>query len=297
MQKTPPFPRRDRPVALLAGALVAFLHPLIYGYSYGGGDHDDLIPPILARINPSFFSNDAYVQGQLDGGISVRAAFQAMLTALSRFMSPEAAVSILHVLTLLGAGAMVFGLARAMHARRSASLLAAILACLVLPRFTLGGNHLVYSMLTPEGIAWVGALAAITIYLKEHVFIAALVLGVTCWLHPLVGFLTLIVLGVYAVYEVFKEGQEKPKRTAAQEADYQMDYVMGRGRQKRKAWTGWPPTTFIGGTLLIALPVVGPAILRQGRLRRRLPRGAQRVHALRSASASAPPVAQRVWSA
>ncbi|OZC03158.1 DUF6798 domain-containing protein [Rubricoccus marinus] len=262
MQKTPPFPRRDRPVAFLAGALVAFLHPLLYGYSWGGGDQDDLIPPILARLNTSLFSNDAYVQGQLDG-LTIRAAYQAVLTGLGRFISPEAAVSLLHVLTLIGAGAMVFALARAMHARRSASLLASVLACLVLPRFTLGGNHLVYSMLTPEGIAWVGALAAITIYLKEHVFIAALVLGVTCWFHPLVGFLTLIVLGVVSVYEVFKEEQEKPKRTAAQEADYQMDYVLGRGRQRRKAWKGWPPTTFIGGTLLIALPVVGPAILRQ----------------------------------
>ncbi len=263
MQKTPPFSSRDRPVALLAGGLVAFLHPLLYGYTWGGGDQDDLIPPILARINPSLFANDAYVQGQLDGGLTVRAAYQAILTAFSRFIPPEAAVSLLHVLTLVGAGFMVVSLARAMGARRSASLLAAVLACLVLPRFTLGGNHVVYSMLTPEGMAWVGALAAITIYLKDHVFIAALVLGVTCWLHPLVGFLTLAVLTVVAIYSVYKAQQEKPKRTAAQEADYQMDYVMGRGRQRRTAWKGWPPTTFVGGTLLIALPVVGPAMLRQ----------------------------------
>ncbi|MEM6327706.1 MAG: DUF6798 domain-containing protein [Bacteroidota bacterium] len=193
-------PRSNAPAALLAGSLVAALHPLRYGYTYGAGDHDDLLPPIQAWLEPGLFSQDAYVQSQLDG-VTVRTVFQALVRSLGGFLELPLAVGIFHLLVAVGVGAGVFLLARALRAGRTASLLATLLACVVVPGATIGGNRVIYSLLAPEGIAWALLVPALALFARKRRLQAAVMIGFAAWFHLLAAGLVAIALTAVALVE------------------------------------------------------------------------------------------------
>lgn len=198
MSQRSPFP--DWPTALFAGSLVSALHTITFGYAYGGGDHDDLLPPILARLEPGLFAFDPYVQSQFDG-FTVRTAFHTLMAWLGSLLPLHTVAGGLHLLVLVGVGAGVFALARSLRAGRTASVIASLLACVALPFATIGGNMIVYPLLTPEGIAWAMLLPGIVLFIQKHRKWAAVLLGLATWMHPLAGGLTLLVLTLVAALE------------------------------------------------------------------------------------------------
>ncbi|MEM1054958.1 MAG: DUF6798 domain-containing protein [Bacteroidota bacterium] len=225
--------RSDAPTALLAGALIAVLHPLRFGYQYGTGDHDDLLPPIFARLDPGLFALDAYVQGQLDG-VTVRTAFRTVVRSLASVMPMPTAVGCLHLVASVGVGAGVYTLARALRGGRTASVLAAVLACVVVPTATIGGNAVLYSLLTPEGMAWAFAIPAMAFFVRDKRLLAGAFLGIAAWFHLLAAGLVGLGLVLAAVLEARYEGE------------------------------GWKSIGgFAGLAAFVAAPIAAPALLRQ----------------------------------
>ena len=216
------------------GGAVAGLHVARWGYVYGSGDHDDVLPPILARLDPSLFAQDWFVQTQLDG-VTIRTAFQLLVAALAGLTGLPGAVAVLHVAVLGVVGAGVFEIARGLGATDRGAALGALLACVAVPTWTLGGNAVVYSILAPESVGWALAVPAVALFAHERRLAAGALLGVTAWMHPLVGGLVTIVLGAAWSVQVARD--------------------RGRGVGSLLA--------FGAMAAAVAAPVVGPILLRQ----------------------------------
>ena len=226
--------RLDLSTALFGAAAVAGLHPLVHGITYGDGDHDDLLPPVLARLDPGLFVGDVYVQSQLDG-ITVRTAFHAILTGLGHLAPLPVVVVALHVLTLAAAGAGLALVGARLTGRRLAGVGTALLAGVAVPAWTLGGNAVVYGLLTPEGMAWPLVLVAIAGILRGRWAAPGVLLGLAAWLHALAGLLS---LGALA--------------------------LAWAGCGLRRETPTWRPAAGLFGLgLAVAAPLVVPALVRQ----------------------------------
>lgn len=224
----------DAPSALLSGAVAALGYVLRYGYRYGTGDHDDLLPPLIARLDPGLYVGDAYVLSQTDG-VTVRTSFQIVVGLCARVLGLPLAVGLLHVATLVAVGAGLFALARAWGAGRLASGLGAFVAVALVPTWTLGGNALVYTLLTPEGMAWAFVVAALAAFARGRLVATALLLGVAAWLHALAGLLVLGVVGAILFWR--------------------------RWRDEARTWGQVIGTVALG--LFVAFALVVPALIRQ----------------------------------
>ena len=190
--------RAGRPPAFVVAGLVA-AHLARWGYDYGGGDHDELLPPLLHRLDPSLFTRDAFVLQQLDG-LSVRTAFRAVLGVLAEAVPLEVAAGLLYVAVL---AAMAYGTVRLAYAwvpDRVGAALGAFLALVAFPYWSLGANALTYRSLLPEGVAWALAVPAVLGFVRGRRLAAGVLLGVAAWFHLLVGFQTALVLGVVTLW-------------------------------------------------------------------------------------------------
>lgn len=230
-------PRPDWPTALAAGALAALAFTLRFGYVYGTGDHDDLLPPLLAALEPGLFATDAYVQAQADGW-TVRTAFRMFMGALARMLTLPLAAGVVHAAVLVGTGAGVFALARALKAGRLAAVTAAVVAVAAVPTWTLGGNGVAYNLVTPEGIAWALVLPALVWIVRQRPLAGAALLGVGAWFHALAGGLALGAAAVAHGWVLWRGGK-------------------GVGRSA----LGAGAVALVGGA--VAALVVGPALVRQ----------------------------------
>src|SRR5690554_1432897 len=79
-------------VALLA-IVAAFLR---FGYDYGAGDQDELIPSILRLLDPSLFTRDWLIRTVTDG-VNVRTYFLWLAALPSLVLPPWLAVALLWV--------------------------------------------------------------------------------------------------------------------------------------------------------------------------------------------------------
>lgn len=220
--------------ALLAGAVAALGTLVRYGYRFGTGDHDDLLPPVLARFDPGLYGGDTYVLSQIDG-VTVRTTFQIVVGLFASVLGLPLAVGILHLVVLVAVGAGLFSIARAWGAGRLASGLGAFIAVAVVPTWTLGGNALVYTLLTPEGMAWALVVGALATYARGRLVATAILLGIAAWVHALAGLLVLGTLGVILLWRVWRE----ESRTWGQ------------------------ALSFIGLGLFVSMALVAPALIRQ----------------------------------
>lgn len=172
------------PWAVLLGTLLLFF--LRFGYDHGASDQDEIIPVLLHRLDPSLFAADWYVQTQA-GGFTVRTYFLALLEGAARVVPVWSAVLVLHVASWLLVAAALFALTAHLTRDRIAASGAVLLALVLTPRWTLGGNDLVHTMLVPSALAWGLALSAVYLFLRERHRPAALLLGLACWFQLLVG--------------------------------------------------------------------------------------------------------------
>jgi hypothetical protein len=201
----PPAPpaRGARPPLFLPLGL-ALLHFWRWGYACGSGDHDEVLPQVLHRLDPALFTRDWYVLSQTEG-LTVRTAFVEMLALLGRGMPLPVAVGLGHLTVLLAVGYGAYRLGYALVPDRPGAALGALLAVVLLPHWTLGGNGLTYGQLLPEGVAWTLALPAVSLFVAKKRLAAALLLGLAAWMQLLVGVQTTMALGLVALWEAFRD--------------------------------------------------------------------------------------------
>jgi len=177
-------------VALLALAG----HLLRFGYLYGVGDQDELIPSLLHLLDGSLFTQDWLVQ-TVTSGINVRTFFLWLMALPSLVVPPWLAVALLWAVVFIALCYGVYGLAYELLRDRPAAALSVVVALVVTVKWTLGANSIAYDALVPEGVAWALAVPAIPLFLRRRWWLSGALLGVASWFHLLAGAQTALVLG------------------------------------------------------------------------------------------------------
>ncbi len=221
------------PLALLLLALTA--HFVRFGYFYGDGDQDELVPTALALLDGRLFRTDWLVQAVADP-VNVRTMFVGTLAAAGVFVPMPTAAALLHVVVWLATAAGVFSLAHVLTRDRLGAALGTFAALVLTPTMVLGGNAVIHTGLVPEGVAWALALPAIVLFLRRRSGYAGVLLGVAAWFHLLAGGLIALALGLVGLW-----------RAAERAPTY-----------------GWRPMLVFGGAFLVAaLPFALPVAIEQ----------------------------------
>ncbi len=182
--------RRRRSVAsrppffVLAGALLFYY--VRFGYDYAHSDQDEFIPYLLHRLDPALFAEDWLVRIQATE-FSVRTWFVWLVQAFSAIMPIWLAVWGLYAACWLCIAWTVWKIAWCFTEDRLVASGAVFVTLVATPVWTLGGNDLVHGMLVPSMAGWAIGGLAVYLFLKARPLAAAVLLGVACWMHPLVG--------------------------------------------------------------------------------------------------------------
>ena len=224
-------------VALLT-LLAAYLR---FGYVYGSGDQDELVPSVLHLLDAGLFTQDWLVQ-TVTAGLNVRTFFLCLTALPSLVLPPWLVFFTLWVAVFVGLAYGVYGLAFELVRDRLAAALSVFIALAVTVKWTLGSNSLAYDALVPEGVAWALSVPGITSFLRRRWLVAGMLLGLATWFHLLAGTQTALVLGIVGF------GQ------AVARAD--LDGVQLRADFLALARFG-------GIFLLVALPILIPVLLDQ----------------------------------
>lgn len=185
--------------AWLAALLLYFQR---FGYDYGHSDQGEFLPVLLHRLLPDVLMNDWFVQTQ-EIGFNVRYLFTLLLEGPSRVISLEWVVFLAFVFAFTLLASAIYALARRLTRDRLVAVLTVILALVLTPQWTLGGNDLVHRMLVPSMFGWGCGLWAVYLYLRRWFLRAGLLLGLACWMQPLVALQLGLITGTILLLEVF----------------------------------------------------------------------------------------------
>lgn len=177
---------------LLGSYLLYFLR---FGYDYANSDQDEVIPFLLHRLDPGLFTQDWFVATQVHE-FSVRTYFVWLLNAFSIIFPVWTTTLIIYLVAWILIAAAVYKLAFYFTSDPVAAAASVVVALVLTPMWTLGGNDLVHSMLVASMLAWGMSLWAIYHYLRGRFLIAPVLLGVACWIQALVALHVAILLVV-----------------------------------------------------------------------------------------------------
>ena len=175
---------RHAPLFVPLAALL--LYVLRFGYDYGASDQDEFLPYLLHRLDPTLFAQDWFVLTQAST-FGIRTYFVLLLQGLSLVVPAWLAVLVLYVSAWLLTAGAVYALGHAFTRNRLAAAAAVVLALVLTPQWTLGGNDLAHSMLVPSMVGWGLGLWGLVFFLRYRPGQAALLLGTATWMQPLVG--------------------------------------------------------------------------------------------------------------
>lgn len=187
------------PLHVLLFALL--LYVLRFGYDFGTSDQDELIPFLLHRLDPTLFANDWFVQTQA-AGFNVRLYITLLLEGLATVFPVWLAVATLYVASWLGIAAAVFQLGYVLTRNAVASAGAVVVALVLTPQWTLGGNDLVHAMFVPSMLGWALGLWGIYLFLQKRWMFAGALLGIATWMQALVGMQLALVLGLVGLLDL-----------------------------------------------------------------------------------------------
>lgn len=170
---------------------------------YGGSDQDELVPAALHLLNSNLFTTDWLIQN-VTSEMNVRSIFVGLMTASGAVVPLWLGVAILHILVWCAVAYGIFAIAYELTRDHFASALSMLVAVLVTPIMTLGGNIVIHNMLVPEGVAWALALPGITLFLRKRWLLAGAFLGVSAWFHLLAGGLTALALVVIVLIRSYE---------------------------------------------------------------------------------------------
>lgn len=175
---------RRVPLFVPLGSLLLYF--LRFGYDYANSDQDEVIPYLLHRLDPGLFTQDWFVGVQISE-FSVRTYFVWLLNLFSFVLPVWLSVLLLYVVSWILIAAAVYKLTYHFTRDQLAACSAIVLGLVFTPVWTLGGNELVHSMLVASMLGWALGLWAVYHFLRSRYLIAPVLLGVACWIQPLVG--------------------------------------------------------------------------------------------------------------
>ncbi|WP_457652257.1 DUF6798 domain-containing protein [Rhodocaloribacter sp.] len=193
--------------ATLASSLLYFLR---FGYDFGQSDQDEFLPNLLSRLHPGLFEHDWFVQTQA-AGFHVRTYFVGLLEGPASVVPVWMAVLLLYTAAWLLLTSAIYALAHAFTRDRMAAALAVIVALVLTPQWTLGGNDLAHRMLVPSMLGWGLGLWGVYALLHARPVRAAALLGLAAWMQPLVG---LQLAGLFGLVLLLQSLEQENRETA-----------------------------------------------------------------------------------
>lgn len=172
------------PLFVLLGSLLLYF--LRFEYDYANSDQDEVIPFLLHRLDPGLFTQDWFVGIQMSE-FSVRTYFVWLLNAFSLIIPVWLTVLLFYVVSWLFMAAAIYKLTYHFTRDQLAGCAAIVLALVLTPVWTLGGNDLVHSMLVASMLSWTLGLWAVYHFLRSRYLISPVLLGIACWIQALVG--------------------------------------------------------------------------------------------------------------
>ncbi len=181
---------------LLPVVLVALCLWLIrFDYTWATGDQDEFVPYVLHLLDTDVLAHDWFVQTQTQA-VGVRTGFVWLLRVLCFLFTPGIAVAILYIVTWVLIGLAIGAIIHELRGSYGGAAVAIIVGLLLTPKWTLGGNDLVYTMLVPEMTAWSAALFGVLAFLRGRFAVAGLLTGLSALVQLLVGVHVTLVLAV-----------------------------------------------------------------------------------------------------
>ncbi len=176
--------------------LVAFVVWLArFDYTWATGDQDEFVPYLLHLLDSDVLATDWYVQTQ-SRAVGVRTGFVWLLRLLCVAVTPRTAIGALFLVSWIGTGMALAYIVRELRETVTGAAVVIVVALCLTPKWTLGGNDVVYSMLVPEMAAWPIALFGVVAFLRQRFAIAGLLFGLSALLQLLVGIHLTLVLAV-----------------------------------------------------------------------------------------------------
>ena len=177
---------RDVSFVASSAVIAVVLHFLRFGYAYASGDQDETLPLVLRRLYPSLYGGDWFVNLE-SAEIGVRSAYVGLIAVMADVIPLWLVVLLLHVATIMIVAAAVHRLTYLLVGSDAAAMTAAVVAVVLTPQWTLGGNDLVHGMLVPSTIAWSFGLWAIVAHLCRRPLVTGALLGAAALFQALVG--------------------------------------------------------------------------------------------------------------
>lgn len=201
--------RLRAPLFVPLGALL--LYALRFPYGYGVSDQAEFVPFLLHLLDPSILNADWFVAGQ-QAALSVRTPFVWLLWALSQLLPVHVSVLVMYGATWGALAFAVYALAQLLLKDRIAAAAAVVVALVLTPQWTLGGNDLVHSMLVPSMAGWSLGLWGLVMLWRGRVMIAVVLIGMATWMQALVGLQLALLCGVTLLLQ--HSGRKKLLRAA-----------------------------------------------------------------------------------
>lgn len=185
-----------------------------FGYNFGAGDQDEVVPLLLSLLDPELLTSDWFVQAQA-AEIGVRTYVVWLLLPFCKILPIETVVFGVYLLSWILIGSGAYRLATRLVGSRVAAAATVFISLGVLHKWTLGSNDMVYSMFVGEMLAWGLGLHAIESHLRGRYRLTAVLLGVATWFQLLVGLLTAGLLVVERLWDRIASRRNRGDATAS----------------------------------------------------------------------------------
>ncbi|MCY4158911.1 MAG: hypothetical protein OXF48_04810 [Bacteroidetes bacterium] len=197
------------------------------GYDYAISDQDEILPYLMHLLDPSLYRSDWFVNVQTET-FGPRTLFVWIAWLPAKLFGPYATILGIYVASWFGTSMALYALGLQLTRERLAATICVILALLLPPKFTLGGNDLVTWILTPSIPAWTFSLWGLLHFVRGQTGRAALLMGIATWIQALVGLQTGLICTLMLLW--------------------------------KHGWSVRRPSMFAGWFTLSALPALGPLI-------------------------------------
>ncbi len=156
------------------------------GYDFAVSDQDEVLPYLMHLLDASLYQSDWFVNAQLST-FGPRTLFVLTAWLPAKLFGVYETILGIYVVSWFGTGMALYALSLQITRERLAATLCVIIALLLTPKFTLGGNDLVTWILTPSMPAWTLCLWGLVFFIRGRLSQAGFLMGLGAWMQALVG--------------------------------------------------------------------------------------------------------------
>ncbi len=193
--------RQGIPFFVPVASLLIFL--LRRDYGFGFSDQDEVIPYLLQLLDSSLFATDWFVTYQTSS-FGPRTGFVWLILPIAKILGVHGAFLLVFLASWTASACAIYALAHELLRDKVAAAASVAAVMLLTPKFTLGGNDLVASMLTPSVAAWSLALWSLVLFVRGRTVRSAALAGLATWLQALVGLQMAMLIGVLLLWSGFR---------------------------------------------------------------------------------------------